>query len=865
MRRHYWQYALLIALFVIAASYQARFVERRMIFLLRPAEMIEWPVSLSWLSNEITSSRASASEAGVRKGDRLIAVNGISYTGLRVLADAIYGKQPGDSITLTIQHVDGEQMSAEETVTVQISSTSGATPDAVAWLFVIVSTMVIPLFCLIVGFYVVAIRPRDKLAWLMLALMLCFSQLPTGFDPLTAKGVVRDVFLGYSVLCRASWPLWMLLFSIYFPERFSLDQRWPWLKYVLVIPIVFFMLTNTVTAVGNYENFAAVRALDQFTQTYRIIDIISGMTAIGCFFAIIGWKSGALTAPDVRRRLKLMLWGTQISLMPMFVIVIISLIRGNDIFQGVPGWIVLPAIMITCLFPITLAYVIVVQRAMDLRVVIRQGVQYALAQNGVRVLQVLLSIFVIYTAVSMALSPDVNRPRRIMIIAAGITFVFLIGRMAERIKQWTDRRFFREAYNSEHILSELGEKVRTMVETGPLLETVARRVSESLHVPRIALVLGDGNTYRPAYTIGYETAPQVSFTTDNTVIEKLKDNSEPLQVYFDDPDSWIYKTQQMDGERELLKSLDTQLLLPLAVNEKLPGFISLGPKQSEEPYSSTDLKLLQSVATQTGLALENSRLTASIAAEVAQRERLNRELEIAREVQERLFPQKLPNVPGLDYCGACRPALGVGGDYYDFLLLPGDRFGIAIGDVSGKGIAAALLMASLQASLRGQAIQGKDDLADLMSNVNNLVYEASAENRYATFFYSQYEATTRLLTYVNAGHNPPMIFRRRGQEWDILRLEAGGAVVGLLANFPYRQETVRLERGDILVAFTDGISEAMNSDDEEWGEDCMIEVVKQCSGMTAADTLSVIIKAADAFVAGAKQHDDMTLLIARLA
>jgi sigma-B regulation protein RsbU (phosphoserine phosphatase) len=321
----------------------------------------------------------------------------------------------------------------------------------------------------------------------------------------------------------------------------------------------------------------------------------------------------------------------------------------------------------------------------------------------------------------------------------------------------------------------------------------------------------------------------------------------------------------MDGERELLKSLDTQLLLPLAVNEKLPGFISLGPKQSEEPYSSTDLKLLQSVATQTGLALENSRLTASIAAEVAQRERLNRELEIAREVQERLFPQKLPNVPGLDYCGACRPALGVGGDYYDFLLLPGDRFGIAIGDVSGKGIAAALLMASLQASLRGQAIQGKDDLADLMSNVNNLVYEASAENRYATFFYSQYEATTRLLTYVNAGHNPPMIFRRRGQEWDILRLEAGGAVVGLLANFPYRQETVRLERGDILVAFTDGISEAMNSDDEEWGEDCMIEVVKQCSGMTAADTLSVIIKAADAFVAGAKQHDDMTLLIARLA
>lgn len=865
MRRHYWQYALLIVLFIIASAYQVRFVERRMIYLLRPAEMAEWPVSIGWLSNEISLTQANAREAGVRKGDRLIAVNGVSYTGLRVLADAVYEKLPGDSINLTIQHVDGERVSAEETVTVQIGSPSGATPDAVAWLFVIVSTIVIPFFCLIVGFYVVAIRPWDKLAWMMLALMLCFSQLPTGFDTMTGKGVVRDVFQAYFMLCRTSWPLWMLLFSIYFPERLNLDRRWPWLKYLLVVPIVFFMLANTVTAIGNHENFAAFRSFNRFIQTYRIIDTISSMTAIGCFFAIIGYKSGTLTAPDVRRRLKLMLWGTQVGLTPMFILVIIGLIRGGDFFQGIPGWIILPALMITCLFPITLAYVIVVQRAMDVRVVIRQGVQYALAQNGVRVLQILLTIFVIYTAVSMALSPDVNRPRRIMIIAIGITFVFLIGRLAERLKGWTDRRFFREAYNAEHILSELGEKVRTMVETGPLLETVAKRVSESLHVPRIALVLNDGNTYRPAFALGYETTPQVSFTTDDAIIEKMKDNSEPLQVYFDDLDSWIYKTQEMDGERELLKSLDTQLLLPLAVNEKLPGFISLGPKQSEEPYSSTDLKLLQSVATQTGLALENSRLTASIAAEVAQRERLNRELEIAREVQERLFPQKLPSVPGLDYCGACRPALGVGGDYYDFLLLPGERFGIAIGDVSGKGIAAALLMASLQASLRGQAIQGKDDLAELMSNVNRLVYEASAENRYATFFYAQYEATTRLLTYVNAGHNPPMIFRRRGQEWDILRLEAGGAVVGLLANFPYRQETVRLERGDTLVAFTDGISEAMNSNDEEWGEELMIEVVKQCEGMNAADTISVIIKAADAFVAGAKQHDDMTLLVARLA
>jgi sigma-B regulation protein RsbU (phosphoserine phosphatase) len=314
----------------------------------------------------------------------------------------------------------------------------------------------------------------------------------------------------------------------------------------------------------------------------------------------------------------------------------------------------------------------------------------------------------------------------------------------------------------------------------------------------------------------------------------------------------------------MLKELDSQLLLPLAVKERLPGFISLGPKQSEEPYTNTDLRLLQSVATQAGLALENSRLTERIAAEVAQRERLNRELEIAREVQERLFPQKLPSISGMDYCGACRPALGVGGDYYDFLLLPADLFGIAIGDVSGKGIAAALLMASLQASLRSQAIQETDDVAGLMGNVNRLVYDASAENRYATFFYAQYEPSTRNLTYVNAGHNPPAVLRKKGDEWEIIRLDAGGAVVGLLRSFPYSQASVTLEPGDTLVAFTDGISEAMNPAEEEWGEENLIEAMKDCQGLSASDTIARIIEAADRFAAGAKQHDDMTLIVVRI-
>src|SRR5713226_381471 len=172
-------------------------------------------------------------------------------------------------------------------------------------------------------------------------------------------------------------------------------------------------------------------------------------------------------------------------------------------------------------------------------------------------------------------------------------------------------------------------------------------------------------------------------------------------------------------------------------------------------------------AAQTALAHEVARLTTAIGREMAQRERLNRELEIAREVQEHLFPQRLPSVPGLDYCGQCRPAREVGGDYYDFLDLPEGRLGVAIGDVSGKGIGAALMMASLEASLRAQASVGHN-LAELRKRVNSLDYEASSANRYATLFYSEYDPRSRQLSYVNAGHNPPVILRKSAAACQVL-------------------------------------------------------------------------------------------------
>ncbi len=429
----------------------------------------------------------------------------------------------------------------------------------------------------------------------------------------------------------------------------------------------------------------------------------------------------------------------------------------------------------------------------------------------IRLIQIAGSIAIFFAAVAcFPRSPALTGSSlaRFVPVGIGVVAIVAIGRFSDRLRRWVDRRFFREAYNAEQILADLATQVRTIVETQPLLETVSRQISAALHVPRLAILVNSDGVLQPAFAVGYGAIGPVAVPADEASI---------------------------GTNAQLREALDAELVLPLTANRKLMGVMSLGPKQSEEPFTSSDVRLLETVAGQTGLALENSRLTVQIAAEIADREKRRRELEIAREVQQHLFPQQYPAVKGLEIAGACRPALAVGGDYYDFVV-SGGRLGIAIGDISGKGIPASLLMATLRAYLRSQTIHAQLDLGAMMNNLNALVYESSASNRYATFFYAQYDPATRVLDYVNAGHNPPLIFRQSALP--VTRLETGGPVIGLLQTCDYEQGRTTLEAGDLLVSFTDGISEAMNGAMEEWGEERLIETVAPLRAQPLPDLIA---------------------------
>lgn len=242
--------------------------------------------------------------------------------------------------------------------------------------------------------------------------------------------------------------------------------------------------------------------------------------------------------------------------------------------------------------------------------------------------------------------------------------------------------------------------------------------------------------------------------------------------------------------------------------------------------------------------------------------RMRRQLADASRTQERLLPQLRPAMSHLDYDGSCRTALGVGGDYYDFIDLGQDRLGLAVADVSGKGIYAGLLMAGLQARMQSLALNSDGPLDRVMSELNRGLHASTQDNHYATCFYGVFDDQTKRLNYVNAGHNPPLLWRSAEQRWE--RLGANGTVLGLLDRATYSEESVELETGDLLLIYTDGLTESVNRDGEEFGEQRLKGAVEPGESLSADALRDQLLGAVDRFRGEVPLPDDLTLVVARV-
>jgi serine phosphatase RsbU (regulator of sigma subunit) len=251
----------------------------------------------------------------------------------------------------------------------------------------------------------------------------------------------------------------------------------------------------------------------------------------------------------------------------------------------------------------------------------------------------------------------------------------------------------------------------------------------------------------------------------------------------------------------------------------------------------------------------------AIAEKLESERRAAQEMEIAKQVQARLFPQTLPPLKNLDYAGICIQARHVGGDYYDFLALGQQRLGLLIGDISGKGIAAALLMANLQANLRSQFALAREQPRLLLRSVNRLFYENTADSAYATFFFAEFDESARRLRYANCGHLPALLLRHDGT---LEKLHSTATVLGLFEHWDSPAAECQLHPGDTLALYTDGVTESCNVEGEEFGEQRLVEALHRRRELSAHRLLGSVVEEIQKF-SPHEQHDDITLIVARYA
>jgi phosphoserine phosphatase RsbU/P len=857
LRKRSLAYAVLAILFAFSAIAWMRTVHDSVDYILHGEELVKWPFLVEDTTPRVNIVYPEAEAAGLQVGDVVLAVDGRQYEGEADYWGPLRRAKVGDRLQVRVRsNTAAGPVERDLSIELRPLTYLGRTKaGSRAFPWIILPSILLPFFCIVIGFWVAGARVGDRPAWLLLLLMIGLAnRITEGRTLYGYQDALQPFLTGFVFGFRILMPLSLAFFGIAFPTPLSFDRRFPWVKWLIFGPLVIEAALASVAVGLLLHHQAITNALWPVVRPFNHIDDF--LTPAACFFfcGLLIYKTFTAETRDARRRLLLLDVGAAIGLLPYGALYAVNFATGRNH----PGWtiVVLATLLI---FPLTMAYVIVVHRAMDVRLVIRQGLQYLLARQGIFVMQLAITVAIIILAAMMSTGASVAQ--RVLLFAIGLGLLVGIRLFAQRVRHWIDRRFFRDAYEADVILSDLATKVRSILDTDSLLQTVATRIASSLHVPRIAILLNQGGAFRPAYALGYGGTPDAAIAPESVTLRRLRKQAYAL-VNFDDAESWVQLTD--DNERASLEQLKPELLLPISLNDQVLGIMTLSTKQSEEAFSTTDIRLLDSVAAQTGLALENGRLTQAIAAEIAERERHKREVEIAHEVQERLFPQEYPHIAGLDYAGACRPALGVGGDYYDFILFSKNELGIAIGDISGKGIPAALLMATLRAFLRGLTVERKTDLTALIANLNRLVYESSESDRYATFFYSEFDAASRTMNYVNAGHNPPMVFRQRNGALEVMRLDTGGPVIGLMEDCSYIQGTVELVPGDFFVAYTDGISEAMNAADKEWGEERLKSAVLANHGSTARVLIERLMASADQFVAGAPQHDDMTLSIVKM-
>lgn len=496
-----------------------------------------------------------------------------------------------------------------------------------------------------------------------------------------------------------------------------------------------------------------------------------------------------------------------------------------------------------------LAYLILKERLLEIGVVIKRSAIYAILSAS------LIGIFVLLVlGISQLMVLLTGQTSILAAFAAALLTAIVLNLYRQKFQNYLDRKFFKDRYNYQRALLEFSKELGRLENLETLLAKISKQFAEALHLSNCLPFLynqkADAYVMVAPYGLAEPVLSQVRYAASQFGLATLLvQEKHPLDFYDLETKPLYFYLPVV--EKVALKKTDTALAVPLLVKEKLVGMLLLGNKKSGDLFSSEDVDFFATLSAPLAVAVENARLHQE---ELGKKE-LEREIVLAGEVQKRFLKTVPAQLPGLEIGALNLPSRQVSGDLYAIIPLDEKRLGIAIGDVAGKGMSASLLMALVQATLETLAPSVAAP-AELLQRLNTAVCRNSTPGRFVTLFYGIYDTETKRFAYANAGHNPPVWLGRQG----VRALDEAGLLLGVDPKARYPQGLVHLKPEDLVVLYTDGVTEASNTDEHRFEEERLHQCLLKSRTLSAPDVLQAVVEAVRAFAGTSEFEDDLTLV-----
>jgi sigma-B regulation protein RsbU (phosphoserine phosphatase) len=677
-------------------------------------------------------------------------------------------------------------------------------------------------------------RDPKVLLWLYLAPLLQFIGFPT-FAMLNLPGRwLRAMLILF----------WALLLAISgFLARRCRQQGWKRAlgsRPVMVLSAVVLLIVAGVNTALQIVPSEATRQTIGWTFGAVAFGLIS--LAVFVIYSVIAcvalYRSYRESGVEEKKQVRWPLWGTIVSLSGVLFLIGLSAFPELFAARRFVSLIVIEVAEKTfyIFIPLSFAFAILKYRLMDIDIVIWKTVIYSIVSGCVVALYLGLA-----GGLGGWLVTQVGVHSTWVTVGATLAAVAVFVPVRNRVQHVVDERFFRRQEDLPRALRTLNEKTAEITDLSVLLGAVAEHVVQVLKIRNVVIFRQSlrEQSFVAAVEVGLHDRIDparllkgLRFARDTPL---LASTALAFRPPHDLP----------EPERVALTQLGTALIVPVRRREEKIGFISLGRKLSDQEFEPDETEFLAAVADQTAAAIYNLHLR-----------RQAQEYEEALEIQQALIPKQIPQASGLEMAGSWRPARIVGGDYFDVFKFSETRLGLCIADVSGKGMPAALLMSNLQAVVKALATESIAP-KELVEKVNRVMWRNTTEAKFITLFNAVLDVESRSLRYTNAGHNAPILTRRDGAQ---LRLDHGGVILGAFQESEYEQGEVDLRPGDRLVLFTDGVSEAVNVEGEEFGEERLVEASLHDRELVAEAMHQSLLRCVTEFCSG-EFDDDATVLV----